>query len=160
MSATVKGMRQLQARVFALQDTSRFLHEFAPTGIRHIKLETPHRTRHLSRNNEILSVSDDEIRFINRVKYALPVHEGSRPHDIRPKAGRKGRHGRPAALKFAVGANATLSGRPRSGAPVVFARKVRHPGNKPNRWMLRGIQKGLEAFGLAKAIIKVWDSAA
>ncbi len=151
MSAELRGRRELEARFRAIGDTSRLLRKFAPGGLAEIKRETPHRTRNLSRNNAIGSISADEVRFVNRAAYAAPVHEGSRPHDIRPV--------RRKALRFAVGGNATLSGRPRSGAPVVFARRVRHPGNKANPFMLRGLRKAIERFGFGRSVVETWDEA-
>jgi hypothetical protein len=50
-----------------------------------------------------------------RVGYAAPVHEGARPHVIRP------RHG--SFLRFEIGNR------------VVFARRVNHPGNRPNPFL-------------------------
>lgn len=47
--------------------------------------------------------------------YAAPVHEGARPHVIRPR--------RAKALRFEIGGR------------VVFAARVNHPGNRPNRFL-------------------------
>ena len=54
-------------------------------------------------------------RVGSNVDYLLPVHEGSRPHIIVPKSKK--------ALKW------NKRGRAR------FARRVRHPGNKPNPFL-------------------------
>lgn len=48
--------------------------------------------------------------------YSAPVHEGARPHVIRPRNAR--------ALRFEV-----------EGGRVVFARRVNHPGNAPNPFL-------------------------
>lgn len=53
--------------------------------------------------------------------YAAPVHEGARPHVIRPRNAR--------ALRFEV------EGR------VVFARRVNHPGNRPNRFLAQAVER-------------------
>lgn len=53
--------------------------------------------------------------------YAAPVHEGARPHVIRPRYAR--------ALRFEV------EGR------VVFAQRVNHPGNRPNRFLSNAAHK-------------------
>ena len=55
------------------------------------------------------------------VKYALPVHEGSRPHIITPK--------RKSVLAFKI------------GGKMVFARRVNHPGNKPNKFVERTVNR-------------------
>lgn len=153
MSFELRGERQLQARMTAIGQTQQILRTFAPLGLRHIKLETPRRTGNLSRNNVILSVTDREVRYGNRANYAVPVHEGSRPHDIRPVRRR--------ALRFAAGGSARLSGTPRSGSSVIFAKRVRHPGNKPNPWMKRGLEAAMRAFGgLRDAVYSLWNKAA
>lgn len=152
MSAILKGRRELEARFRAIGDTSKLLRKFAPAGLGEIKRETPRRTSNLSRNNIIASITDTEIRYANKANYAVPVHEGSRPHDIVPR--------RRKALRFAPGKGSTLSGRPRAGAQVVFARRVRHPGNKANPFMLRGLRNAIERFSFARGIVERWDGAA
>lgn len=56
------------------------------------------------------------MRLIAQKSYAIFVHEGTPPHEIRPKAAR--------ALRFYS---------QRAGG-FVFARIVHHPGTKPNRY--------------------------
>ena len=153
MTAILKGRRQLEARFRAIGDTSQLLRKFAPVGLGEIKRETPFRTRNLSRNNDIASISATEIRYVNRAAYAAPVHEGSKPHDIVPR--------RRKALRFAASpGGATLTGRPRKGAQVVFAKRVRHPGNKPNPFMIRGLKLAIEKFSFGRAIVERWNGAA
>jgi len=55
------------------------------------------------------------------VKYALPVHEGSKPHVILPT--------RKKMLAFKI------------NGKWVFARKVNHPGNKANKFVERTVSK-------------------
>ena len=55
-------------------------------------------------------------RVGSNVDYLLPVHEGARPHLIVPKSKK--------ALKFKG-----------KGGGTVFAKSVRHPGNKPNPFL-------------------------
>lgn len=152
MGVQIRGRRELEARFRAIGDTSKLLRKFAPAGLAEIKRETPRRTSNLSRNNVIASVSDTEIRYANAAGYAAAVHEGSKPHDIRPK--------RRKALRFAPGGGATLAGRPRAGAQVVFAKRVRHPGNKPNPFMVRGLRKAIERFGFGQSVVDTWDESA
>lgn len=52
--------------------------------------------------------------------YAMAVHEGSRPHVIRPR--------RAQALTWG------------SGADRVFARSVNHPGSSPRPWLLNSLK--------------------
>lgn len=53
--------------------------------------------------------------------YSAPVHEGARPHVIRPRNAR--------ALRFMVGDR------------VVFARRVNHPGNAPNPFLRNAVHR-------------------
>jgi len=64
--------------------------------------------------------------------YAAAVHQGSRPHEIKPrKAG--------TLLRFAV-----AEGKTGGGPEVVFAKKVNHPGHpEPNPFLLRALRQAL-----------------
>lgn len=53
--------------------------------------------------------------------YAMPVHEGTKPHVIRPK--------RAKALTFTL-----------PGAGRVFAKSVNHPGTRPRPWLLNSLK--------------------
>lgn len=54
-------------------------------------------------------------------RYVLAHHDGARPHVIRPRRKR--------ALKF------------QAGGRTVFAKKVNHPGNRANPFLLRAAQQ-------------------
>lgn len=56
-----------------------------------------------------------------KVPYAAPVHEGARPHVIRPRYAR--------ALRFEI------------NGQTVFARKVNHPGNRPNPFLRNAVHR-------------------
>ena len=62
---------------------------------------------------------------VENVPYAIWVHEGSRPHDIYPRAG--------GVLVF------TLNKGPDAGK-TIFTRHVSHPGTKPNRFLVRALK--------------------
>lgn len=92
--------------------------------------------------------------LINRAPYARPIEYGAKAHPIFPKAGfnlkgpvregqtrrasGKGPHehivGRGIALRFRVGGR------------IVFARMVRHPGNRPFPFMHPAAQHGAEVI--------------
>jgi hypothetical protein len=58
-----------------------------------------------------------------RTDYAAFVHDGTRPHVIRPKPGRRRADGKPTALKFKIGGR------------TVIVRKVNHPGTEARPWL-------------------------
>lgn len=60
--------------------------------------------------------------------YALAVHEGSRPHVIRPR--------RVKALTFKL-----------PGVGRVFAKSVNHPGTKPRPWLLNAARENASRLG-------------
>lgn len=62
-----------------------------------------------------------------RTDYATIVHEGSRPHLIRPR--------RAKALRFRVGGR------------VVYAKRVRHPGTRSQPWLWRALRFVGTGFG-------------
>lgn len=77
--------------------------------------------------------------------YATAVHEGTKPHVIEPKTKK--------ALRFEGGGGRVqrLSSSPRRQATFVFAKRVKHPGTKPNPWLIRAVIKKLDRWG------EFWD---
>lgn len=85
----------------------------------------PIRTGQMSRAIEADPVQRTGMRVDSgvtvRVPYAASVHEGARPHVIRPRFAR--------ALRFEI------------GGQVVFARKVNHPGNAANPFLRNAVHR-------------------
>lgn len=76
------------------------------------------RTGRLSRSITINHSRDFRGQYVqvgSNVRYALAVHEGTRPHIIEPHAGR--------VLRF------------REGGRFVYARLVHHPGNRARKYL-------------------------
>jgi len=74
---------------------------------------------------------------------------GTRAHTITPKAAK--------ALRFAASSSgARLTGSPRKGAAVVFAKVVHHPGTRPWPFMLPGAVAGVQQAGV-DPIIVAWN---
>ena len=94
------------------------------------RLNVPVKTGNLGR-----SIREDEIKFTGplvveggvtaHADYAAAVHEGSRPHIIRPR--------RAKALRFEVGGR------------TVFARMVRHPGTKARPFLRNAAERIIAA---------------
>ena len=72
------------------------------------------------------SAMGQQIQIGSSVPYALMHHEGTRPHMIYPKNHR--------FLKFKPGRGASAGWNVLADGSVL-ARKVRHPGTKPNRYL-------------------------
>jgi hypothetical protein len=148
---TIKGLPQLRARFQAIKPSPDLMRSLALSAVREQKLLVPRKTGNLGRSIGIGAVTATSAETKATANYAAFVELGTRPHVIRPR-NRK-------ALRFAVGGNARLTGSPRSGAPVVFARKVNHPGTKPKPYMVPGAEKAVRSLG-AESIVKRWNDAA
>jgi hypothetical protein len=104
-----------------------FVASFVDRSVTETKKQSPVRTGHMQR-----TVVADRIRRTGpwalesgvyvMAHYAAPVHEGARPHVIRPRNAR--------ALRFEL-----PNGR------VVFARRVNHPGNRPNPFLRNAVHR-------------------
>lgn len=152
----VRGVPQLQARLKAITPAtmgSRLMQRLALSTVREAKLLVPRRTGNLGRSIHVASVTETEARVEAGAAYAGYVERGTRPHEITPKAR--------LALRFAASpAGARLTGTPRKGAAVVFAKRVHHPGTKAEPFLLPGAQKAVSAAGLASQIVQDWNAAA
>lgn len=83
------------------------------------KSEVPIKTGQL-RRSITLEYKPISVSIYPTVKYALPVHDGSKPHVIMAKG---------KALVF------------KKDGKLIFARRVNHPGNKPNPFVERTVSK-------------------
>jgi hypothetical protein len=99
-----------------------------------VKALTPRRTGRLFSAWES-RVAGYTGRVSNNVSYAGYIEAGTGPHDIVA-------HGR--ALVIPVGAR-TLSGRAKAGAPVMFRKRVRHPGFAGRHMARLGLDAALPA---------------
>lgn len=94
-----------------------------------VKLEAiriaPKRTgnmaNHIVKRIATIGVHASVLVGVENVKYAYWVHEGSQPHDIYP-------------------VNARVLAWQSDAGDSVFAMHVHHPGNKPNRFLVRALQ--------------------
>lgn len=113
----------------------------------------PRKTGNLARSIGPGRLTDTEAQVVARARYAVFVERGTRPHVIRPK-NRK-------ALRFAAGPGGRrLSGRPRVGAGVVFARIVHHPGTRAHPFLFPAARNAVEKGGLKDIVIAEWNGAA
>lgn len=150
--ADLKGYEGLRARLAALGGTDpALMRRIGLAGVREAKLLVHRRTGNLGRNIRVQSYSARNVVVEARAPYAGFVEFGTRAHEITPNA-RK-------ALRFAATASGRrLTGTPRTGAAVVFAVRVHHPGTKPYPFLVPGMRKAAE--GIGAEVVKTWNDAA
>jgi hypothetical protein len=151
MTATIKGLRELRARMQAIKPNPALMRTLAVAAVAEQKRLVPRKTGNLGRSIGIGRVTATSAETIATANYAAAVELGTRPHVIVPR--------RRKVLRFAPAGSGTLSGRPRKGGGVVFARRVQHPGTRPQPFMVPGAQEAIDRLG-AKAIVKSWNDAA
>lgn len=92
---------------------------------------TPVDTGNLRAHNQMLPTRRTATKVVsgveNRASYAAAVHDGARPHTIRPK--------RKKALRFRV------------GGKTVIVRSVHHPGNRARPWLTRALREAAPPRG-------------
>jgi len=153
MSAEILGIPQLRARITAITPDEKLLRTIALSAVREQKLLVPRKTGHLARSIHLGAVSATRAETIASADYATFVETGTRPHTIRPR-NRK-------ALRWAAdGSQARLSGTPRKGGRVRFAKRVQHPGTRAQPFMVPGAQKAVSGAGLKATVITSWNDAA
>lgn len=92
-----------------------------------MRQEAPVQTGKLRDSIRVKVMSDHIVIGPEGVDYAVYVHYGTKPHEIRAKNA--------SALKFRVNGN------------TVFATVVQHPGTDPNPFAARAAQQFLDSLG-------------
>lgn len=136
----VQGARQLQARLRAIKPDAKLTAELALVMLREQKARAPVRTGNLRRSIVLGAVTPRSAQTVARAAYAAAVEYGTRPHTILPRS-RK-------VLKFNVGGR------------EVFARKVNHPGTRPQPFMGPGAAAAQIGRHVRAAIVSRWNKAA
>lgn len=164
--SSLKGADKLAARLRAISGSPEMLvRRIVIRGVANAKRRVPHKTRNLSRTirpGRITATTGEVVAGGTRtVGYAAAVEKGSRPHIIRPKAGRRGRNGGQASLAW--GGPRTLGGRLRvsggvTASPTHFAREVRHPGTRAQPYLVPGLQEAVGQEGTT-AVVELWNKA-
>jgi hypothetical protein len=151
VASRIDGIPQLRARLKAMRPDRELMAKLALTAIREQKILVPRKTGNLGRSIRLGAITPTMAETVATASYAAYVERGTRPHEIRPR-NRK-------ALRWAAG-SARLSGTPRSGGQVRFAKRVQHPGTKAKPFMLPGAQKALRDVGLKNIVVEAWNDAA
>lgn len=96
-----------------------------------VKLRAPVNTGFLRATHEATPPQREGTRMVGKVvaraDYAVAVHEGSKPHVIRPR--------RAKALSW------------KGAGGRVFAKIVHHPGSKPRPWLVNALRAEAPRFG-------------
>lgn len=153
------GGDDLQKRLAALGSPEKRRQAFGRLGLLAVAEANrlvPRRTGNLARTIRVEAASESAVRVTAggflQVGYAADVEWGTKPHDIVPRNKK--------ALRWATRANSRLSGSPRSGAPVMFAKRVHHPGTKPHPYLIPGAFKALQIAGMDQLVLRTWNEAA
>lgn len=156
MAETVKGLGALNRRIQAISGPVlgvKVMRQLGLGTVREAKLLVHRKTGNLGRSIHIAEVTETHALVVASARYAPFVERGTRAHMITPNARR--------ALRWAPSAGGRrLSGTPRVGASVVFAKRVHHPGTKPYPFLLPGAQKAVTGAGLTSQIVHLWNEAA
>ena len=138
--ATLIGANKLRSRFKAVEKAPRgMMRTLALSAVKNQKNLAPVRTGNLRRTIHVASATATSAVTVASANYAAAVEFGTAPHVIRPR--------RRKALRFNVGGS------------VVFAKKVNHPGTRPQPFMLPGAKQALDEVGI-KAIVDAWNGAA
>ena len=155
MAESIQGLGALNRRMAALQGPLgvKVTRQLGLSTVREAKLLVHRKTGNLGRSIRIQSVTEHSAVVVAGARYASYVEFGTRAHEITPRARQ--------ALRFAASpAGRRLSGAPRKGAAVVFAKRVHHPGTKPYPFLVPGAKRAIAGSGLKDVVIDVWNSAA
>ncbi len=144
----IRGANELQARLTAIGNTRELSRQLGLRTVRHAKKTVARKTGHTGRTIKMDRFDDDSVQ-VSAKGAAVFLEGGTKPHIIRARRAR--------ALRFATSGR-RLSGSPRRGASVVYARHVRHPGTKPQPFMGPAAKKAAGEAGVV--ITSAWDSAA
>lgn len=144
---TIRGIPELQTRFDRLKPSVPLMRELGLSAIREQKQLVPRKTGNLGRSIGLGSITPTTVITKAGANYAAFVEFGTREHDIVPK--------RAKVLRWAAKGAARLSGAPRAGGAVVFARRVHHPGTRAKPYMIPGARKALD--GIHDLYVKLWN---
>lgn len=153
MTVQILGVTALQRRLAAISGPNaltEIMRLIGTAAVREEKLLVHRKTGNTGRSIHLVSASAQKA-VLEAGGAAAFLEYGTRPHTITPKAAK--------ALRFAASpGGARLSGAPRVGAAVVFAKVVHHPGTKPYPFMIPGAEAAVQQAGI-DPIIELWNKA-
>lgn len=154
MAENIKGMNALQKRLRSIGSpgaTQRMMLFIGLAAVANAKVAVARKTGNLGRSIHTENLTATSVNVVASAKYAGYVEHGTRPHEITPRAKK--------ALRFAASASGRrLTGAPRVGAQVVFAKRVHHPGTRAQPFLIPGARKAVADAG-ADVIVSEWNKA-
>ena len=155
--ASVTGVAQLQARLHAISPATggqKLMERLGLAVVGEAKRLVHRKTGNLGRSIHISAVGPTRVTVTASARYAAYVEFGTRGGQVIVPVRRK-------ALRWAATAGgARLSGTPRRGAAVIFARRVIRGATRPYPYMIPGAQAAVGKSGLRDQIVMQWNSAA
>lgn len=161
MSGSLEGADALRARFRAIGSTQPILRGLQIETVRRAKIKVPRKTGHLGRSIRPGSVDRGGAWVHARTPYAKAVEFGSglygprrRKYEIKPKRG--------GFLAWPANAGGRrLSGRARTNAgPMVYARRVMHPGVKPRPFLIPAAKEAVQDGPMRDLVVGLWNGAA
>jgi hypothetical protein len=154
----IEGYRPLMARLNAIGDTKGMAKALGLETVREAKIHVARKTGNTGRTIRIVGLTEDSVTVEARGAGPYLEH-GTRPHIIRPRAGK--------TLRFpARGVGTTLAGRVRTGtvrklgnAAYVFAKVVHHPGTKAQPFLIPAAKAAISHLGIG-SVVERWNRAA
>lgn len=152
---TIKGIPALNKRLNAVQKAPMpILQRLQIDAVAEAKKLVPRQTGYLGHSIQKGELHAPHYAIVKATAgYAAYVELGTRAHEIKP------RNRKVLAWPASPGGR-RLSGSPRRGAEMRFARRVQHPGTKPKPFLLPGARKALEAQGWTNIVVRQWNDAA
>lgn len=140
MAATLKGSKELQARLAAIRVVWKpIARKWGSADVEEMRQRVPVRTGRLRKSFRVTSVSGKKVRVGGHFT-AYFVDAGPRPHDIAAKG------------------TGSLVFRGRRG--LVFAKRVHHRGYAARPFRQRAAETALDRTNLKQTLIDEWNRAA
>lgn len=152
--SSLEGLDKLNRRLNAIAKPRDLLRTVQLDAVAEAKKLVPRKTGNLGRSIGPGGLGNTFAIVHATAGYAAFVELGTKPHVIRPR--------NRSVLAWST-AGTRLSGRPtaaarRSGS-MAFARKVNHPGTKPQPYLIPAAKTALGRVGV-RQIIETWNQAA
>lgn len=148
----IKGKRQLDLRLKALGNTQKFMSTLGTRTVYHAKKGVARKTGNTGRTIRKGRATANAID-VSAGGAAVFLEHGTKD-STKPILPRRAK-----ALRFiAPSGSARLTGTPRRGTNVVFAKSARHKGMKAQPFMRPAADKAADEFGAV--VTKAWNDAA